>query len=197
MSQRMSSRGTSPYLPEERPPMFELPKPLDDLLQLVKIDLQSARQRVSLARAALATVIAVLGTLAADALIVFVGTHIFPSTVGYPHFQFSDYARLTILGVLFACVGWPIVAYVSPQPRWLYLRLAILGTLVLYLPDLYILIRGQSLKAVMVLMTMHLAVILVTYNVMVHLAPDWRAPSTSQTAEVAGSQADRRVGFGR
>lgn len=197
MSQRVSSRGNNPYLPEERSPMFEVPKPLDDMLQLVKIDLQSARQRVSLRRAALATVIAVLAALAADALIVFIGTHIFPSTVGYPHFQFSDYARLTILGVVFACVGWPIVAYVSPQPRWLYMRLAILGTLVLYLPDLYILMRGQALKPVIVLMTMHLAVILVTYNVMVHIAPDCREPSTSPTADVAGSQADRRVGFGR
>jgi hypothetical protein len=44
-------------------------------------------------------------------------------------------------------------------------------TLVLWLPDIYILHQGQSAKAVAVLMTMHLAVALVTYNALVRIAP--------------------------
>ncbi len=50
-------------------------------------------------------------------------------------------------------------------------RLAILVTLVLWLPDLYILAKGQPAQAVAVLMCMHLAVALVTYNALVHIAP--------------------------
>ena len=60
---------------------------------------------------------------------------------------------------------------VSSSPRWLFLRLAILVTLVLYVPDLWLLARGQPADAVAVLMTMHLAVALVTYNVLVHVSP--------------------------
>jgi hypothetical protein len=49
--------------------------------------------------------------------------------------------------------------------------LAILVSLVLLLPDLYILKQGQPAKAVAVLMCMHLAIGLVTYNALVHLSP--------------------------
>jgi hypothetical protein len=87
------------------------------------------------------------------------------------HFQFHDYARLTIVGVIIACVAWPIVTRISSAPRWLFFRLAILVTLVLLVPDLYILKTGQPAKAVAVLMCMHLAIALVTYNALVHLAP--------------------------
>jgi hypothetical protein len=41
------------------------------------------------------------------------------------HFQFSDYGKLTVIGVIIACAGWPVVTRVSSQPRWLFLRLAI------------------------------------------------------------------------
>jgi hypothetical protein len=42
---------------------------------------------------------------------------------------------------------------------------------VLWLPDVYILVQGQPGKAVGFLFAMHLAIALVTYNVLVHLAP--------------------------
>jgi hypothetical protein len=63
------------------------------------------------------------------------------------------------------------VTRVSSSPRRLFFRLAILVTLVLLLPDLYILNQGQSVKAVAVLMCMHVAIALVTYNALVRLAP--------------------------
>lgn len=151
--------------------MFTFPEPIERALSLMKIDLNTARMRVSLPLAAVATLCAVTGSLLADGLLVGIGTHIFPSTAGYVHFQFSDFAKLTILGVLFACGGWPVVSFFSPTPRWLYARLAVLGTLVLYLPDLDIMATGQPLKAVAILMVMHLAVILVTYFAMTRIAP--------------------------
>jgi Family of unknown function (DUF6069) len=122
-------------------------------------------------RVALATVLAVALSLAADAALVAIGTRLFPATRGYVHFEFSDYAKLTVIGVVVACAAWPIVTRISSSPRWLFFRLAIAVTLVLYLPDLYIWHQGQPGHAVAVLMTMHLAIALITYNLLVHLAP--------------------------
>jgi hypothetical protein len=72
--------------------------------------------------------------------------------------------------VLIACAAWPVVTRVSSAPRWLFFRLAIAVTLVLWLPDLYILHLGQPVQAVAVLMVMHLAIAVVTYNCLVHIA---------------------------
>ena len=119
----------------------------------------------------MATILSVAGSLAVDALLVYVGTRLFPSTKGYVHFEFHDYAKLTVVGVLISCAAWPVVARVSSAPRWLFFRLAIAVTLVLLLPDLYIWHQGQPVQAVLVLVTMHLAIALVTYNLLVHLAP--------------------------
>ena len=99
-----------------------------------------------------------------------IGTAVFPSTKGFVHFRFSDYAKLTVIGVVVACVAWPIVTRISSAPRWLYLRLAVVVTLVLLVPDVWILVHGEPLKAVAVLMVMHLAIAVVTYNCMVRIA---------------------------
>ncbi len=117
-----------------------------------------------------ALVVSVIGSLAADATLVAIGTAVFPSTKGYVHFQFSDYAKLTIVGVVIACLAWPVVTRISSAPRWLFFRLAILVTLVLWLPDLYILYKGAPGRAVAVLMVMHLAIALITYPSLVHIA---------------------------
>jgi hypothetical protein len=63
------------------------------------------------------------------------------------------------------------VTRISEAPRWLFFRLAILVTLVLWLPDLWILRQGQSAQGVADLMVMHLAIALITYNLLVHVAP--------------------------
>src|SRR3984957_10387659 len=134
-------------------------------------------------RVGVATVLAIALSLAADAALVAIGTRLFPSTKGYVHFQFNDYAKLTILGVLIACAGWPVVARISSAPRWLFLRLAIVVTLVLFLPDFYIWQQGAATQAVLVLMAMHVAIALLTYNLLVRLAPvraRRRRPSRTQ-----------------
>ena len=110
------------------------------------------------ARVATATIVAVVASLLADAALVAIGTAVFPSTHGYVHFAFADYARLTVLGVVVACLAWPVVTRVSSAPRWLYLRLAVAVTLILWIPDLWILAKGQPPEAVAVLMVMHLAI---------------------------------------
>ncbi len=148
----------------------ELPSPLGRALGLVRVDLAPAHRQPSSLRVAIATVASVAGSLAADAILVVIGQAIFPSTKGYVHFQFSDYAKLTIIGVLIACAAWPIVTRISSSPRWLFAWMAVAVTIVLWLPDLYILHLGQPVEAVLVLMIMHLAIALVTYNCLVRIA---------------------------
>ena len=165
----------------------QLPPPLDRALRLARVDFAPAHRQPSAARVAAASVISVAGSLAADAVLVAIGTAIFPSTKGYVHFRFSDYAKLTVIGVVIACLAWPVVTRISSAPRWLFLRIAVLVTLVLWLPDLYILANGEPLRAVAVLMVMHLAIALVTYNCLVHIA---RVEPT-ETARMPASGPDR------
>ena len=144
---------------------------IDRSLDLAKVDFAPTHRQPAKIRILLATLVSLVGSLAADAALVAIGKAAFPSTKGYVHFQFSDYAKLTIVGVIIACVAWPIVTRISSAPRWLFFRMAIAVTLVLLLPDLYILKQGQPAKAVAVLVCMHLAIALITYNALVHLAP--------------------------
>jgi hypothetical protein len=147
-----------------------LPPGLDRALSIARIDLKPEHRQPSFALLAAATVLSIAGSLLADALAVAIGTAVFPSTKGYVHFAFADYSKLTIIGVIIACAAWPVVTRISSSPRWLFFRLAILVTLVLLLPDLWLLAKGQPIRAVVVLMAMHLAIALVTYNVLVHVA---------------------------
>ena len=149
----------------------DLPAPLARLFAWARIDFHPPHRPPAWWRVGVATVLALVGSLLADAAIVAVWTHAIASTKGYVHFQFHDYARLTIIGVLIACAGWPVVARCCSAPRWLFFRLAIVVTLVLFLPDLYIWHQGQPAKAVAGLLCMHVAIALVTYNALVHVAP--------------------------
>jgi hypothetical protein len=168
--------------------MAASPDAVQRLMSWARIDFSPPHRPPLWWRVALATVLALGLSLAADAALVAIGTRVFPSTKGYVHFQFHDYAKLTVIGVVIACAAWPVVARISSAPRWLFFRLAVLVTLVLFLPDLYIWHQGQSVQAVLVLMSMHVAIALVTYNLLVHVAPvrgrrrshrpSWMAPAT-------------------
>jgi Family of unknown function (DUF6069) len=144
---------------------------LNQVTSLVRIDFAPRHRQPSWPRVLIASIASIAGSLAADALLVVLGQAVFPSTKGYVHFQFDDYAKLTVIGVIIACIGWPIVTRVSSDPRWVFLRSAILVTIVLWLPDLYILHGGAPAKAVAVLMVMHVAIAVVTYNCLVRIAP--------------------------
>jgi hypothetical protein len=143
-----------------------------DILRLVRVDFDPGPTQPSVLMVALATTVALAGSLLADAALVAIGTHVFPSTKGYGHFQFSDYGKLTVIGVLVACLAWPVVTRITSSPRWLFSRMAVLVTIVLWAPDVYILAKGQPPRAVAVLMVMHLAIAVVTYNALVHIAKE-------------------------
>src|ERR1700757_1717178 len=144
---------------------------LQKALDLVHLDFAPNHEQPAGGRVVLATVVSIVGSLVADALLVVIAQAIFPTTKGYAHFQFADYSKLTIVGVIIACVAWPITTRITSQPRWMFFRMAILVTLVLWLPDVYIRVNGQPTKAVGFLFAMHLAIALVTYNALVRLAP--------------------------
>ncbi len=165
---------------------------LKQLQSLGRIDLRPRHSQPRTSRILLATIAAVAGSLAIDAILVAIGQAIFPETKGYEHFQFADYSKLTVIGVLIACAAWPVVTRISSAPRWLFFRLAILVTLVLWLPDLYILHLGQPAKAVAVLLVMHLAIALVTYNLLVRLAPVGPPPQEDREAHGVRPEANLR-----
>ncbi len=142
-----------------------------ELLDRVHLDFVPADPQPSWARWALASVVAVVGSLAADAALVAAGKAVFPGTEHFVHFAFADYAKLTVIGVLIACVGWPVVTRVSSRPRWVFLRAAVAVTVLLLVPDLYIWLQGESGRGVLVLVGMHLAIAVVTYNALVRIAP--------------------------
>ena len=146
------------------------PDLIDRAMRWTKVDFAPKHRQPEWWRLAVATVLSIVLSLAACAALVVAGEHLWPATKGFVHFQFADYAKLTIVGVLIACAGWPIVTRISSAPRWLFFRLAILVTLVLWLPDVWIRLRGESAQGVAVLAVMHLAIAVVTYNCLVHVA---------------------------
>ncbi len=86
-----------------------------------------------------------------------------------------------------------MVTRISSVPRWLFLRMAVLVTLVLWLPDLYILAKGEPLREVAVLMVMHLAIAVVTYNCLVRIARVEPAEAARTAASGPDRYASRRM----
>ena len=144
---------------------------VERVLSLTRVDFKPASTQPSRARLGIATLVSLVGSLGADAILVALGTNVFPSTRGYGHFQWWDYTKLTVIGVIIACMAWPIVTRISSEPRWLFFRMTIAVTLVLLLPDVWILMRGAPTRAVLVLVVMHLAIAVVTYTALVRIAP--------------------------
>lgn len=141
------------------------------LAELVHLDFAPRHRQPNGSAVVVATIVALAGSLIVDAILVALGEVLWPGLKGYVHFRFSDYAKLTVIGVLIACAAWPITTRITSMPRWMFARMAVAVTLVLYLPDLYLLVLGDPGKAVLVLMVMHLAIALVTYNALVRIAP--------------------------
>jgi len=125
-------------------------------------------------RFVVATIVAVGLSITACAGLVAVGIRVFPSTAGYEHFQFGDYTKLTVIGVVIASLGWPAACYLTTRARRLYLVLAVLVSIAALAPDAWILYQGQSAQAVFVLVWMHLALAVITYLSMVLIAPQRR-----------------------
>jgi hypothetical protein len=88
---------------------------LNRAASLVHIDFAPRHRQPAWTRVLLASVAAIAGSLAADALLVVIGEAVFPSTKGYPHFQFSDYGKRTVIGVIIA-PHYPMVLHRGGYP---------------------------------------------------------------------------------
>ena len=144
---------------------------LQKALTLFHVDFAPEHRQPTGGRVVLATIASIVGSLLADALIVVIAQALFPGTRGYEHFQFADYSKLTVIGVIIGCAAWPVTTRITSTPRWLFFRMAVLVTLVLFLPDFAILYLGQPAKAVAFLFVMHVVIALVTYYSLMLLAP--------------------------
>jgi len=160
-------------------PTASLDRPMPALARW-GLDFPSGAAQPRAWRFVVATVVAVGLSIAACAALVAVGIRVFPSTVGYEHFQFGDYSKLTIIGVVIASLGWPVACYVSTRARGVYLVLAVLVSIAALAPDAWILHQGQSAQAVLVLVWMHLALAVITYLSMVLIAPQRRRAAVTR-----------------
>ncbi|NEM92292.1 DUF6069 family protein [Galbitalea soli] len=140
-------------------------------LQALGLDFPGAPNQPSALRILVATIVAVGGSLLACALLAALGVVLFPSTRGYEHYGFSDYGKLTIIGVVVAALAWPIVTRVSSRARLLYFWLAVIVTVVSFAPDAWILYQGQPAGGVFILALMHIALAVITYPALVLIAP--------------------------
>ncbi|MGA9114105.1 MAG: hypothetical protein WB802_09970 [Candidatus Dormiibacterota bacterium] len=181
-----SSQSLSRRVESSLEELFDgLPPTARRWFRAVRVDPGASAAPPSPLRWVIALIVANAGSLISDAILVAFGKWIFPSTQNFQHFQFSDYAKLTLVGVTIACIAWPVVTWISSQPRWLFLRLAVLVTLVLWLPDLWILHQGEPIRGVGILMLMHLAIAFITYPALVRVAP------AGPTRERSGLTSDR------
>jgi hypothetical protein len=138
---------------------------------LLHLDFPRGTAQPSLVRWVVATVVALGASIVACAALAAVGIALVPSTAGYEHYRFGDYAKLTTIGVIAAAIAWPIVTLVTTRARRLYLWLAIIVTLVSFAPDAWILRGGQPAPAVADLAVMHIAVGVITSLALVFIAP--------------------------
>ncbi|HUY06633.1 MAG TPA: hypothetical protein VMU99_05185 [Acidimicrobiales bacterium] len=170
------------------------------------LDLAPTFSPPTLTRLIAAAVLSVVTSLGADDLIIRATTALYPSTRGFSHFRVIDYASLTIIGIATASAAWPAAINVSSSPRRLFFRLAIVATILLWIPDGWLLLRHAPPKAVGSLMVMHLAVASITYNTLTRIAVPRQlvsgaavdldqstAISKSQTNDLSTPHASERV----
>ncbi len=121
-------------------------------------------------RLVIAALLSVFSALGADFLIIKATVALYPATRGFSHFRAFDYGSLTVVGIIAASVSWPVAINISSSPRRLFLRLAIVATILLWIPDGWLLVRHEPLSAVGALMIMHLAIAFITYNALTRIA---------------------------
>jgi hypothetical protein len=147
------------------------PRLIDRVLVRARVDLRPSSAPPSLARLSAVTLLCVICSLGVDAGVIRLGGEWFPAIRGYSHFRPYDYGTLTVIGVLAACTSWPMAVRVSSEPRSFFCRLAVVVTALLLVPDVWLLLAHGPVRAVLVLMAMHLSIALITYNLLVRVAP--------------------------
>lgn len=122
-------------------------------------------------RVTLVTVLAAMVSLVVNAALVWLAKAFDPAIQHFSHFRLSDYGTLTAIGVAGAGVAWYLSSHNLAAPRRTFFRIAVVAMLVLWLPDVWLLLKHEPTRAVVFLIIMHLTVALITYNFLVYAAP--------------------------
>jgi hypothetical protein len=101
-----------------------------------------------------------------------------PALATYGHLQVQDWAKLTVIGIVLASLGWPVAGLLWSRACRPFLALTVLVTIVSFVPDLWILRQGQPGLGVLALAVMHIAVAVVTVPALVLIAPQRRRPDS-------------------
>jgi len=117
------------------------------------------------------TAFAAVASVGVNAALVWIAKASDPGLQHYSHFRLWDFGTLTGVGVVGAGAAWYVATRYLAAPRQLFFRAAIAATLVLWVPDVWILIKHEPPRAVLFLALMHLTVALITYNLLVLAAP--------------------------
>ncbi|HEY5437813.1 MAG TPA: hypothetical protein VIJ99_02835, partial [Acidimicrobiales bacterium] len=148
------------------------------------------RRTPSIVRITVVTVIAALASVALNAMLVWIAKASDESIQHYAHFRLADYGTLTAVGVIGAGVAWYLATRYVASPRTTLFRVAVAVMLVLWLPDVWILVKHEPARAVLFLALMHVSVAIVTYNLLVIAAP---APTLGATGTPSTAPRSPRV----
>ena len=159
--------------PRPNTPAFRSPA-LTRAARALDLDFPRGSRQPSLVRFIVASVVAVVGSVLACAALAAAAIAAMPDLAGYEHFQFMEYTKLTVIGVVLACLAWPATTWLSSRAWKPFLWLALAVTVVGLAPDAWILFKGQPAAGVGVLVLMHVALALVTYPALVLIAPQPR-----------------------
>jgi hypothetical protein len=160
----------------------------------------TARASPSAPRVAVITVLAALASIAVNAGLVWLATSFDTPLQHYSHFRLSDYGTLTAVGVVGAGAAWYVVTRTFTPPRRTFFRVAVVVMVALWVPDGWLFIKHEPTRGVVFLMIMHLAVALITYNLLVFAAPardrgdaSATAPARSSRVVTTGDEASTQV----
>ena len=142
-------------------------------------------------RVAFVTALAASASVAVNFALVHLATAFDPGLQHYSHFRFSDYGTLTVVGVICAGVAWYVATRNLTAPRPTFFRVAVVSMVVLWIPDVWLLIKHEPTRAVSFLIVMHLAIALITYNLLVFAAPVRR--HATNVAPAPRSRVDREA----
>ena len=141
---------------------------------MIRADLPGLAATPRLARFVIAAIAAVVLSLLACAVVAAATVALVPALRTYEHLQVQDWAKLTVIGIVLASLGWPIAGLIWSRARLPFLVLTVLVTVASFVPDLWILRQGQPADGVLALAVMHVAVAVVTYPALVLIAPQRR-----------------------
>lgn len=141
---------------------------------LVRADLPGLTRLPRLWRFLVAAVVAIGLSLVVCAVVATATRALDPAVAGYGHLRAPDWAKLTIIGIALASLGWPLACAIWSRARMPFLVLTVVVTVVSFVPDLWILRQGQPAAGVLALVVMHVAVAVVTYPALILIAPQPR-----------------------